>query len=108
MPSRILSKHPDVEQDLDRIFYNIARHNPVAADQVVDAIVDRIGRVHNLPEGLGSKYEYRKIDKLRRSIVTKFPRYLIFYTLTEDEVRILYVHEADRLFEERHEEEQRA
>ena len=92
---RAFSLHPALEQDLAQIHAHIAGDNKDAADRVLKTILQAISLIKALPEASPLyPIDDPMLDGiLRRKIVTQFRRrYLVFYTMTEDEVRLLYVH----------------
>ncbi|MCB1094694.1 MAG: type II toxin-antitoxin system RelE/ParE family toxin [Verrucomicrobiae bacterium] len=93
--SRAFSRHPALKRDLVEIRTHIARDNPEAADRVVKAILRAIALVKQSPEAspLYAIDDPELDGILRRKVVTEFRRrYLVFYTVTAEEVRVLYAH----------------
>ena len=92
--ARSFSQHPAVEDDLDGIFDYIASDNLEAADRVIDAIGRAVAFIERSPE-VAPLYpiDDPKLNGiLRKKVVISFRRYLVFYTVTEEEILILYVH----------------
>ena len=101
---RSFSRHPALKQDLARIRTYIARDNKDAADRVVRAILRAISLIKENP-GECPLYpiDDPELDGiLRRKVVSEFRRrYLVFYTVTDQEVTILYAHRGSLPLEKR-------
>lgn len=106
--ARVYSENFLVRQDLDDIFGYIAKDNPAAAFKVIDTIISHLEQIQADPERFPS---YRpnlfRHDSLYRCVVQPYTNYLIFYELTREEIRVLYVHHGARDFEARHLREER-
>jgi plasmid stabilization system protein ParE len=105
MPRR-RSEHPLVQTGIDEIVDYIAFHgpspNPGLAERVAVAIQNAIDRAGEAPEQYPVYTELEnEFPNLRRCIALPYRNYLVFYDLTEDEVRILYAFEASRDISER-------
>jgi toxin ParE1/3/4 len=88
-----IERHPGViEDDLPGIYAYIARDNPAAAERVLDAIAGTFSQIESQPE-IGVLYPTRNssMKSVRMLPVSGFDRYLIFYRIEADAVRILYV-----------------
>ncbi|NCF87807.1 MAG: type II toxin-antitoxin system RelE/ParE family toxin [Verrucomicrobiaceae bacterium] len=101
---RSFSRHPAIKQDLAKIRTYIARDNRDAANRVVSAVLRAISLIKISPE----ENPLYPIDDpsldgiLRRKVVTEFRRrFLVFYTVTDEEVRILYAHRGSMPVEKR-------
>ncbi len=111
MPRRY-SEHPAVKDDIEDIVDFIAYDGPSPsidhALKVETAIAAALRRIKNNPFQ-GPKYLdlADEFPNLRRCQALPYRNYLVFYDLTEEEVRILYVFEASRDIPERIREEQR-
>jgi plasmid stabilization system protein ParE len=100
MPEPKLEIHPDVRNDdLVEITSHIASDNPVAADDVYDAITELFPKLACQPL-MGTEYSplRRTLRGIRMFVVTEYPNYLIYYRPLRDNtgVRILYVMHAAR------------
>ena len=108
MASRSFSRHSALRNDLAQIWAYIARDNPEAADRVVKAILRAVALIKTAPEE-SPLYPINdpELDGiLRRKVVTEFKRrYLVFYTVTDEAVRVLYAHQASLPVEKRLEDE---
>lgn len=107
---RIFSRHAALKQDLVQIHTYIARDDKEAADRVIKAILRAIASIQQFPEEppLYPVGDPELDGILRRKVVTEFRRrYLVFYTVTDEEVRALYVHHGALPLEKRLEDEPR-
>lgn len=100
MPEPELEIHPVVKNDdLVEITSHIARDNPVAADDVYDAITELSPKLAYHPL-MGTEYSPLRgsLTGIRMFVVTRYPNYLIYYRPLPGEagVRILYVLHAAR------------
>jgi plasmid stabilization system protein ParE len=100
MPETRLEIHPDVkDHDLVEVTSYIASDNPVAADDVYEAITELFVELARHPL-LGTEYSplRRSLKGIRMMVVTGYPNYLIYYRPLPEEagVRILYVLHAAR------------
>ena len=102
--ARSFSRHPALKQDLALIRTYVARDNREAADRVLKAILRAIMLIKQSPEGspLYSVDDPELDGILRRKVVTEFGRrYLVFYVVTDEEVRVLYAHRGSLPIEKR-------
>lgn len=108
---RRFSQHEEIANDLTEIYDFIAfeRFAPEAGERVVSEINNTIRRIRKNPERY-SRYFPKTFqhESLYRAVVHPFANYLIFFELTEDEIKILYVHHGARDFETRHLEARRS
>lgn len=81
-----------VEVDLLEHLDYIAVNNPDAALRFVDTVEQAFARLSEMPE-IGSLREFAnpRLAGVRAWPVPKFSRYLIFYPVTQDSIRILRV-----------------
>ena len=101
---RSFSRHPALTQDLARIRTYIARDNEEAANRVTKAILRAITLIKQSPEESALyPIDDPELDGiLRRKVVTEFRRrYLVFYTVTDEAVRVLYAHRGSMPLEKR-------
>ena len=80
------------EVDLLEHLDYIANDNPDAALRLTEAVEMAFDRLSQMPE-IGSIREFAnpRLSGVRMWPVPKFSRYLIFYQITEDSIRILRV-----------------
>ena len=78
--------------DLDDILSYLARRNPKAAADVLASIEATVSRIAKFPNSAQATDE----PSVRMAPAGRFP-YLVFYTLTEDEVWIIRVLHGARL-----------
>jgi toxin ParE1/3/4 len=80
------------EVDLLEHLDYISVDNPDAALRLIEAVEQAFERLSEMPE-IGSIREFAnpRLSGVRMWPVPKFPRYLIFYQVTEDNIRILRV-----------------
>ena len=78
--------------DLPAIYAFIARDNPTAAEEVLNAVEATFEQLARQPE-CGVIYPTRnlQLQGVRMLPVNGFPNYLIFYRIEADAVRVLYV-----------------
>lgn len=76
---------------LDQVDY-IGDNNPSAALRFIDAVESAFDRLSKMPE-IGSVREFAssRLDGIRMWPLPDFPKYLIFYQVTEDSIRILRI-----------------
>lgn len=109
MPEAVLEFHPDVEPDLEEVFAFIAADNEHYAELVTESIRKCIdGLRFNPRQGPPYRSSLPSLTHVHRLVVIPYRRYLVFYKIEGDVVRILYVHAADRSFEKRHTRGQRS
>ena len=77
---------PAAERDLDDIWFDIARLNPIAADQTIDNIRKRTEQLGRFPESGPLRPE---ISETARSLTEG--NHLIFYALTNRRVEIVRI-----------------
>lgn len=70
--------------DLRAILDYIAEHNPTAAAEVMDAIIDRVELVQTVPR-MGKHYTTRHGQEIRELVTGK---YRIFYALVPEQNRV--------------------
>jgi len=106
--ARRYAEHEAVQSDITEIRDYIAKDNPVAAGAVVDAIYRTLEAICEHPERF-PRYASSTLEStdLHRAVALPFRHYLVFYELTPDEIRILYVHHSARDFESRRGREKR-
>jgi toxin ParE1/3/4 len=78
--------------EIEEIFSYIAKHDSRAAERVIGYIGHTIELIENFPK-LGH-VKYRQI--VRMLPVRRYPQYLVFYAIQENEVVILNVRHAAR------------
>ncbi len=85
--------------DLPQIYAFIAAADPAAGERVLDAVDAVLTMLAEQPEiGLSYPTKNRLLQGVRMLPVAGFPNYLVFYRITEDAVRVLYiVHGAQHL-----------
>ena len=78
--------------DLPAVYAFIARDNPKAAEEVLNAVEASFEQLARQPE-CGVIYPTRnpQLQDVRMLPVNAFPNYLIFYRIEADAVRVLYV-----------------
>lgn len=78
--------------DLPGIYAFIARADPSAAERVLAAVQATFDQLEQHPEcGVGYPTRHPKLRDVRMLPVHGFRNYLVFYRLTPDAVRVLYV-----------------
>lgn len=95
-----LERHPAVvAEDLPAIYAYIARDDPSAAERVLEAIGATLEQIATRPE-IGVRYATKRnaFRDLRMLPVDRFPVYLVFYRITAEAVRVLYVSHGARHF----------
>lgn len=81
-----------VEVDLLEHLDYIAVNNPDAALRFVDTVEQAFARLSEMPEiGALREFANSRLAGVRAWPVPKFSRYLIFYQVTQDSIRILRV-----------------
>jgi toxin ParE1/3/4 len=78
--------------EIEEIFSYIAVDNPAAATAVTAQVKQTVALIRNFP-GLG-RLKYRQT--VRMLPVRRYPRYLVFYTVQNNEVVILNVRHGAR------------
>ena len=78
--------------EIDEIYSYIAKDNSTAADRVIGYVEHTIGLIGKFPK-IG-RLKYREI--VRMLPVRRYPQYLVFYAIENDEVVILNVCHAAR------------
>ena len=88
-----IERHPAViEDDLPGIYDHIAHDNPSAAERVLEAVAETFDQIAAHPEsGVTYPSPNPNINAVRMLPVSGFNTYLVFYRITADAVRILYV-----------------
>jgi toxin ParE1/3/4 len=80
------------EVDLLEHLDYIADDNPDAASRFIQAVEKALERLSEMPEiGAVREFDNPRLAGVRLWPVPKFSRYLIFYQVTEDSIRILRV-----------------
>ena len=80
------------EVDLLEHLDYIADDNPDAALRFIQAVEKALERLSEMPEiGAVREFDNPRLSGVRRWPVPKFSRYLIFYQVTEDSIRVLRV-----------------
>ena len=80
------------EVDLLEHLDYIADDNPDAASRFIQAVEKALERLSEMPEiGAVRECDNPRLAGVRRWPVPKFSRYLIFYQVTEDSIRVLRV-----------------
>jgi len=88
-----IERHPAViEDDLPGIYPHLAQGNPAAAERILDAIAETFEQIAAHPES-GIAYPSRNpaMSAVRMLPASGFNNYLVFYRITADAIRILYV-----------------
>lgn len=107
MPRRY-SEHPLISSDIEKIYQYIADESSDAAMAVVRAIYDTLHEIERGPERFPEfSPETFRNERLYRAIALPYRNYLIFFEITPDETRILYVHHSAGDFEKRYREGKR-
>jgi plasmid stabilization system protein ParE len=93
-----LELHPGVEKvDLPVIYNFIAGDNPAAAERVLEAIRGTFAQLISQPRiGVSHQIGVRHASGMRMLPVPHFRTYLVFYVVSVDLVRVLYVVQASR------------
>ena len=78
--------------EIDEIYSYIAEDNKAAADRVINQIEQTIALIGQFPK-IG-RLKYR--NEVRMLPVRRYPQYLVFYALNDDEVVILNVRHGAR------------
>ncbi len=78
--------------EIDEIFSYIASDSSTAADRVIGYVEHTIGLIGKLPK-MG-RLKYRQV--VRMLPVRRYPQYLVFYAIEDNEVVILNVRHAAR------------
>ena len=88
-----LESHPAVvAEDLPRIYTSIARDDPTAAERVLDAVEKTFEQLTRQPEcGVTYRTRNRSLPGVRMLPVMGFTRYLVFYRIDVEAVRVLYL-----------------
>ena len=88
-----LERHPAViTEDLPDIYASIARENPPAAEQVLEAVEATFAQLTQQPEcGVTYRSRNRSLPDVRMLPVIGFANYLVFYRIEVEAIRILYV-----------------
>lgn len=80
------------EQDLLGHIDYLARERPEAASRFVDAIEKAFDQLADMPEiGAPRSFNHPRLKNVRLWHVPNFRKYLIFYQLAHDEIRVLRV-----------------
>lgn len=84
---------PSAEDDLRGIWGFIARHNPRAADNVVDAAYDAFQILADNPRMAPLQdYSDEVFEDVRNWHIPDYSRYVIFYRPTEDGIQVIHVY----------------
>jgi len=88
-----IERHPAViAEDLSGIYAHIARDNPAAAENVLEAVEEAFARIAALPEsGVLYPTNNPKMRGVRMLPLSGFTNYLVFYRIEDHVVRVLYV-----------------
>ena len=106
---RVYSEHDLISGDIEDVFDYIAKDSPFYAEKVTHAIYDALDSIAADPERFPQYFpKLFRHDSLRRVVVHPYSNYLVFYELTDEQIRVLYVHHGAREFEHRHLREGRA
>lgn len=91
---------PCVEAELWVIWEYIARDNPDAADDVVEAAFETFAALADTPEmGRERRFRNPKLKGIRSWPVTGFNNYLVFYRITSHGIEVLHVYHGARNLE---------
>ena len=91
---------PCVEGELWAIWEYIARHNPEAADRVVEAAFETFAALADTPAmGRDRRFRNPKLRGIRSWPVSRFNNYLIFYRITSHGIEVLHVYHGARNLE---------
>ena len=81
-----------IEDDLPAIYAFIARNDRAAAERVLDAVDTTLALLASQPEcGVLFPSRNSSLRGVRMLPVTGFSNYLVFYRITGDAVRVLYI-----------------
>lgn len=106
--ARRYSEHESLESDITEIRDFIARDEPNAAAAVIEAIYRTLEAIWENPERFPRFISMTTEDaEIRRATVLPFRRLSIFFELSPNEIRILYVHHSSRDLRGRIQSEQR-
>jgi plasmid stabilization system protein ParE len=92
---------PCVEDELWAIWIFIARDNPDAADQVIEAVYETFKNLADRP-GLGRlrKFKNPRLKNVHLWRVSGFDNYLIFYRPAPEGIQVLHVYHGTRDIDE--------
>jgi toxin ParE1/3/4 len=85
-----LSVRPEAERDAAYHWHYLAPHNLDAADRFLRALEDTYEKIRQQP-GIGHQEGFRRQKGIRSWRVKRFPRYLVFYRVSEDQIEVLRV-----------------
>ena len=85
--ARFLSK---AVSDIDEIYYYIAQDNPLAAASFLDSLENTVLRIRDFPYMGVARYQ-PVFENLRFLTVSDFPKYLVWYMVTEQYVEIVRI-----------------
>lgn len=92
--------YAEVQNDLDEIWFYIARENPAAADRVIDAAERTFSQIAQHPEiGWERRWKNQKLARLRSWRVEGYPDYLVFYRIEGESIAVVAVLHGMRRFE---------
>lgn len=77
----------EAERDINGIFDYIASENPVRAMTFARELIDRCEQIADMPQSFPLVPRYAAMGVRRRA----YRRYLIFYTIDDDYIRIIHV-----------------
>ena len=86
-----------IEDDLPAIYAFIAKDDRAAAERVLDAVDTTLALLASQPEcGVVFPSRNPSLRGMRMLPVTGFSNYLVFYRITGDAVRVLYIVHGER------------
>lgn len=101
----MLEVTPRAERDIKEAFAFLAENNLDTAIDFYHAVYDSLARLQQFPAiGTAKKYRKSKLKNLRMWFVQSYEKYLIFYQVTDESVKVVrLIHAAQdptRLFSE--------
>jgi addiction module RelE/StbE family toxin len=84
--------HPQADRDIEEAFVYIALDNLEAGNAFLEAIRQSNDHLSEFPfSGAETAFSNRRLQNIRVWPVSKYKKYLVFYTVTEDSVQIIRV-----------------
>jgi toxin ParE1/3/4 len=92
MDKRRVILHPRVPEDLIEIVDYLDQRSPAAADRFAQGMRDSLEQISEFP-GIGSpkQFDDSRLANVRSWYVKGFRKYLIFYHIVQDDVKVLAV-----------------
>lgn len=86
----ILERH--AEEDFTEHTDYIARDNPAAAIDFIEAVEQALSRLADMPEiGSARPFRHSRLEGIRMWPVPQFQNYLIFYRVRGEEIQVLRI-----------------